>query len=168
MAPFYLSTLPIESPALPNNKIVSVQLSHTTTQLRPPSHRIRTLHSKTKQKMKLSNRPSVHPPKLRPSQIQIYDIRLKSYRTALEEFQPSWDGIVQTRRGPRGPATAAEYVARDLDDLNGHFEELVDALQRRLQLLCDMAQQELDDFEVMSDFYFIFLLFLFSFFSRLL
>ena len=107
--------------------------------------------------MKLSNRPSVRPSsKLRPSQIQIYDIRLKSYRTALEEFQPSWDGIVQTRRGPRGPATAAEYVARDLDDLNGHYEELVDALQRRLQLLCDMAQRELDDFEVMSDFYFIF------------
>ncbi|XP_046442948.1 microtubule-actin cross-linking factor 1-like isoform X3 [Daphnia pulex] len=78
---------------------------------------------------------------------KIYDIRLKSYRTALEEFQPSWDGIVQTRRGPRGPATAAEYVARDLDDLNGHYEELVDALQRRLQLLCDMAQQELDEFE---------------------
>jgi hypothetical protein len=56
-------------------------------------------------------------------------------------------------------------VARDLDDLNGHYEELVDALQRRLQLLCDMAQQELDDFEVMNDFYFIFLLFLIPFLS---
>jgi hypothetical protein len=99
--------------------------------------------------------------------MQIYDIRLKSYRTALEEFQPSWDGIVQTRRGPRGPATAAEYVARDLDDLNGHYEELVDALQRRLQLLCDMAQQELDEFEVMNDFFLFRILFSFSCSSRL-
>lgn len=95
--------------------------------------------------------------------IQIYDIRLKSYRTALEEFQPSWDGIVQTRRTSRGSATAMEYVARDLDDLNGRYEELVDALQRRLQLLCDMAQQELDEFEVMNPLFFLYLFTLFFF-----
>lgn len=76
---------------------------------------------------------------------QIYDIRLKSYRTALEEFQPSWDGSV---RRVRGQATAAEYVARDLDDLNGSYDTLVDALQRRLQQLCDLVQQDLDEFEV--------------------
>jgi hypothetical protein len=58
-------------------------------------------------------------------------------------------------------------VARDLDDLNGHYEELVDALQRRLQLLCDMAQQELDEFEVMNDFFLFRILFSFSCSSRL-
>ena len=87
-----------------------------------------------------TNEPSV-------TTFQIYDIRLKSYRTALEEFQPSWDGIV---RRARGQATAAEYVARDLDDLNGRYEELVDVLQRRLQHLYDLIQQDLDEFEVMS------------------
>lgn len=56
-----------------------------------------------------------------------------------------------------------EYVARDLDDLNGRYEELVDALQRRLQLLCDMAQQELDEFEVMNPLFFLYLFTLFFF-----
>lgn len=87
------------------------------------------------------------PPQKTQTTWQIYDIRLKSYRTALEEFQPSWDGSV---RRARGQATAAEYVARDLDDLNGRYDALVDALQRRLQQLCDLVQQDLDEFEVMT------------------
>lgn len=78
---------------------------------------------------------------------KIYDIRLKSYRTALEEFQPSWDGTV---RRARGQSTATEYVSRDLDNLNGRYELLLDLLQRRLEQLYSLAQQDLADFEVRS------------------
>ena len=96
---------------------------------------------------------------------KIYDLRLKSYRTTLEEFQPSWDGSVARPRrnsnssssgggsGGKGssrrpPASAAEYVARDLDQLNGRYEDLLDLLQRRMQQLCAAAQQEQTELEV--------------------
>lgn len=90
---------------------------------------------------------------------KIYDLRLKSYRTALEEFQPSWDGSVGSPRlnsssgGGKGSsrrpaASAAEYVARDLDQLNGRYEDLLDLLQRRMQQLCAAARQEQAELEV--------------------
>ena len=92
---------------------------------------------------------------------KIYDLRLKSYRTALEEFQPSWDGSVGRPRhnsssgggGGKGSsrrpaASAAEYVARDLDQLNGRYEDLLDLLQRQMQQLCAAAQQEQAELEV--------------------
>lgn len=80
--------------------------------------------------------------------IKIYDLRLKSYRTALEEFQPSWDGSV---RRSRGQATAAEYVARDLDELNARYQWLLDVLYRRLQQLYALVQQDRPDYEVNPD-----------------
>ena len=89
------------------------------------------------------------------STTKIYDLRLKSYRTALEEFQPSWDGSVGRPRhnsssgGGKGSsrrpaASAAEYVARDLDQLNGRYEDLLDLLQQ----LCAAAQKEQAELEV--------------------
>ena len=55
-------------------------------------------------------------------------------------------------RRARGQATAAEYVSRDLDDLNARYDNLVENLQRRLQELYDMVQQDLDDFQVKRNF----------------
>lgn len=71
--------------------------------------------------------------------LKIYDIRLKSYRSALEEFQPSWDGIA---RRSRGHVSAGEYAARDLDDLNARYEWLVDALLQRIGRLQELADDE--------------------------
>ena len=88
--------------------------------------------------------------------MKIYDLRLKSYRTALDEYQPSWDGSV---RRTRGQVSAADYAARDLDDLNARYDALVDLLQRRLEQLCAMAHQDRTDDEVIAFFSFSFLLF---------
>jgi len=93
------------------------------------------------------------------STTKIYDLRLKSYRTALEEFQPSWNGSVGRPRhnsssgGVKGSsrrlaASAAEYVAHDLDQFNGRYEDLLDLLQRRMQQLCAVAQKEQAELEV--------------------
>ncbi len=82
------------------------------------------------------------------SNVKIYDLRLKSYRTALEDFQPSWDGSV--RRG-RSQVTMLDYISNDLDELNGRYEWLVDVLHRRLQQLYAQAQQDLPDTEVTFD-----------------
>ena len=107
---------------------------------------------------------------------KIYDLRLKRYRTTLEEFQPSWDGSFTRPRhnsssssggggkssSRRPPASAAEYVARDLDQLNGRYEDLLDLLQRRMQQLCAAAQQEQVEHKVrvvcmFTSFYYVFL-----------
>lgn len=76
---------------------------------------------------------------LRARDSKIYDIRLKSYRSALEEFQPSWDGIA---RRSRGHVSAGEYAARDLDDLNARYEWLVDALLQRIDQLHRLVDDE--------------------------
>ena len=60
---------------------------------------------------------------------QIYDIRLKSYRTELEEFQPSWDGSVKRLKGAVNVVTA---TSRDLDAVNAKYNALIDLLHRRL------------------------------------
>jgi hypothetical protein len=65
-----------------------------------------------------------------PCPDQIYDIRLKSYRSELEEFQPSWDGSVKRIRGT---ATAVEHTVRDLDSLNSKYNWLVDQLWTTVQ-----------------------------------
>lgn len=75
---------------------------------------------------------------LRMCIIQIYDMKLKSYRESLEDVHPSLDASVKKKRRT---LIGSEQVSNELDTLNKQYLDMVAVVTERVNSLSRILSQ---------------------------